>query len=82
MQKYLLIIIVGLGLSASVVYFALAKPVAAAQSVQSNAIFDSHRQVEFARPTYVSPVVVVGSPNPQYSGQRKGELSRISSRLH
>jgi hypothetical protein len=31
-QKYLLIIIVGLGLSASGVYFALAKPVAAAQS--------------------------------------------------
>jgi len=49
-QKYLLIIIVGLGLSASAVYFALAKPVAAAQSVQSNAIFDSQGKLKLPDP--------------------------------
>jgi hypothetical protein len=49
-HKYLLIIIVGLGLSASAVYFALANPVTAAQSVQSNAIFDSQGKLKSPHP--------------------------------
>ena len=61
-QKYLLIIIVGLGLSASAVYFALAKPVAAAQSVQSNAIFDSQGKLKLPDPHTFRRWVVVGAP--------------------
>jgi hypothetical protein len=61
-QKYLLIIIVGLGLSASAVYFALAKPVAAAQSVQSNAIFDSQGKLKVPDPHTFRRWVFVGAP--------------------
>jgi Cytochrome P460 len=62
MQKYLLIIIVGLGLSASAVYFALAKPVAAAQSVQSTAIFDSQGKLKLPDPHAFRRWVFVGAP--------------------
>jgi len=61
-QKYLLIIIVGLGLSASAVYFALAKPVAAAQSVQSTAIFDSQGKLKLPDPHAFRRWVFVGAP--------------------
>jgi hypothetical protein len=61
-QKYLLIIIVGLGLSASAVYFALAKPVAAAQSVQSSAVFDSQGKLKLPDPHTFRRWVFVGSP--------------------
>jgi hypothetical protein len=49
-EKYLSIIIVGLGLSASAVYFAVAKPLAAAQSIQNNAIFDSQGKLKLPDP--------------------------------
>ena len=62
MQKYLLIIIVGLGLSASAVYFAPAKPVAAAQSVQSAAIFDSQGKLKLPDPHAFRRWVFVGAP--------------------
>jgi Cytochrome P460 len=62
MQKYLLIIIVGLGLSASALYFALAKPVAAAQSVQSTAIFDSQGKLKLPDPHAFRRWVFVGAP--------------------
>ena len=61
-QKYLLIIIVGLGLSASAVYFALAKPVAAAQTVQSTAIFDSQGKLKLPDPHAFRRWVFVGAP--------------------
>jgi hypothetical protein len=62
MQKHLLIIIVGLGLSASAVYFALAKSVAAAQSVQSTAIFDSQGKLKLPDPHAFRRWVFVGAP--------------------
>jgi hypothetical protein len=61
-QKYLLIIVVGLGLSASAVYFALAKPVAAAQPVQSNAVFDSQGKLKLPDPHTFRRWVFVGAP--------------------
>ena len=62
MQKYLLIIMVGLGLSASAVYFALAKPVVAAQSVQSSAVFDSQGKLKLSDPHTFRRWVFVGAP--------------------
>ena len=46
MQKYLSLVIVGLGIIASAVYLMGAKPVAAAQSEQSSAVFDSDGKLE------------------------------------
>jgi len=41
MQKYLLLIIVGLGLTASGVYLLVANPVAAAQTEDSSVVFNA-----------------------------------------
>ena len=45
MQKYLLTIIVGLGLAASAVYLVVAKPVAA-QTEQSSVVFNADGTVQ------------------------------------
>src|SRR5580658_11034471 len=60
MQKHLLAIIVGLGLTASAVYLLVAKPVAAAQSEKSSAVFDSDGKLEL--PTGFRAWVFVGAP--------------------
>ena len=60
MQKHLLAIIVGLGLIASAVYLLVAKPVAAAQSEKSSAVFDSDGKLEL--PTGFRAWVFVGAP--------------------
>ena len=60
MQKHLLAIIVGLGLAASAVYLLVAKPVAAAPSEKSSAVFDSDGKLEL--PTSFRAWVFVGAP--------------------
>jgi hypothetical protein len=60
MQKNLLAIIVGLGLAASAAYLLVAKPVAAAQSEKSSAVFDSDGKLEL--PTGFRAWVFVGAP--------------------
>ena len=60
MQKYLLLIIVGLGLAASAVYLVVAKPVAAAQNEQSSAVFNADGTVQV--PTGFRKWVFVGAP--------------------
>jgi len=62
MQKYLLAIIVGLGLTASAVYLLVAKPVAAAQSEQSSAVFDSDGKLKLPDPQTFRRWVFVGAP--------------------
>jgi hypothetical protein len=59
MQKYLLLIIVGLGLTASGVYLVVAKPVAAAPE-QSNVVFNADGTVQV--PTGFRKWVFVGAP--------------------
>ena len=60
MRKYLLLIIVGLGLAASSVYLLVAGPVAAAQTEQSSAVFDADGKLEL--PTGFRKWVFVGAP--------------------
>src|SRR5580704_11522542 len=60
MQKYLLTIIVGLGLTASAVYLLVAKPVAAAQNEQSSVVFNADGTVQV--PTGFRKWVFVGAP--------------------
>ena len=60
MQRHLFPIIVLLGLTASAVYLLAAKPVVAAQSEQSSAVFDSEGKVEL--PTGFRAWVFVGAP--------------------
>jgi hypothetical protein len=60
MQKYLLTIIVGLGLAASAVYLLAAKPVAAAQNEQSSVVFNADGTVQV--PTGFRKWVFVGAP--------------------
>lgn len=62
MQKYLFVIIVGLGLAASAVYLLVAKPVAAAQSEQSSAVFDSDGKLKLIDPHTFRRWVFVGAP--------------------
>jgi hypothetical protein len=59
MQKYLLIIIVGLGLAASGVYLGVAKPVAA-QTEQSSVVFNADGTMQL--PTGFRKWVFVGAP--------------------
>src|ERR1700747_1935715 len=59
MQKYLLLIIVGLGLTASAAYLVVAKPVAA-QTEQSSAVFNADGTVQV--PTGFRKWVFVGAP--------------------
>src|SRR5579859_2519124 len=60
MQKYLLTIIVGLGLTASGVYLLVAKPVAAAQTEQSSVVFNADGTMQL--PTGFRKWVFVGAP--------------------
>lgn len=60
MQKHLFPIIVLFGLTASAVYLPVAKPVVAAQSEQSSAVFDPDGNVEL--PTGFRKGVFVGAP--------------------
>ena len=60
MQKYLLLIIVGLGLAASGVYLLVAKPVAAAQTEQSSVVFNADGTMQL--PTGFRKWVFVGAP--------------------
>jgi Cytochrome P460 len=62
MQKHLLAIIVGLGLTASAVYLLVAKPVVAAQSAQSTAVFDSDGKLKLPDPQAFRRWVFVGAP--------------------
>jgi hypothetical protein len=62
MQKYLLVIIVGLGLAASAVYFAVVKPVAAAQAGQSSAVFGPDGKMKLPDPHIFRRWVFVGAP--------------------
>jgi len=62
MQKHVLAIIVGLGLTASVVYLLGAKPIAAAQSDQSSAVFDSDGKLKLPDPQTFRRWVFVGAP--------------------
>ncbi len=59
MQKYLLLVIVGLGLSASALYLVVAKPVAA-QTEQSSVVFNADGTVQV--PTGFRKWVFVGAP--------------------
>jgi hypothetical protein len=60
MQKYLLLVIGGIGLVASAVYVLVAKPVAAAQTEQSSAVFDADGKLEL--PAGFRKWVFVGAP--------------------
>jgi hypothetical protein len=60
MQKYLLLIIVGLGLTASGVYLLVANPVAAAQTEQSSVVFNADGTMQ--TPTGFRKWVLVGTP--------------------
>jgi hypothetical protein len=60
MQKYLLLVIVGLGLAASAVYLLVANPVAAAQTEQSRVVFNADGTVQV--PTGFRKWVFVGAP--------------------
>ena len=62
MQKHLLAIIVGLGLTASAVYLLTAKPLVAAQSEQSSAVFDSDGKLKLPDPPTFRRWVFVGAP--------------------
>ena len=67
MQKYLLAVIVGLGLATSTVYFVFAKPVAAApspavQPAQSSTVFNSDGTVQEPDPHVFRRWVFVGAP--------------------
>ena len=60
MQRYLLAIIVGLGLTASGVYLLVAKPVAAAPTEDSSAVWDSNGRLQL--PTGYRRWVFLGAP--------------------
>jgi hypothetical protein len=62
MQKYLLLIIVGLGLAASAVYLLVAKPVVAAKPEQSSAVFGSDGKMKLPDPHTFRRWVFVGAP--------------------
>src|SRR5215467_317662 len=59
MQKHLLAIIVGLGLTASAVYLLIATPVAASQSHQSSNVFESKGKSKLEDPQEMSRQVLV-----------------------
>ena len=62
MQKHLLAIIIVLGLTASALYLLVTKPVAAAQSEQSSAVFDSDGKLKLPDPQTFRRWVFVGAP--------------------
>src|SRR6201982_356783 len=62
MQKYLLAVIVGVGLNAPAVYLLFRKPGAAAQSEQTSAVFDSDGKLQVPDPHVFRRWVFVGAP--------------------
>jgi hypothetical protein len=62
MQKHLLAIIIVLGLTASALYLLVTKPVVAAQSEQSSAVFDSDGKLKLPDPHSFRRWVFVGAP--------------------
>jgi len=62
MQKYLIAIIVGLGLAASALYLAVVKPVVAAPAEQSSAVFGSDGKLQLPDPHAFRRWVFVGAP--------------------
>jgi len=62
MQKYLLAIIVGIGMAGAAVYLSIARPVAAAQAEQSSAVFDSDGKLKLVDPPTFRRWVFVGAP--------------------
>jgi Cytochrome P460 len=62
MRKCLLVIIVGLGLTASATYLLVAKPASAAQAEQSSAVFDSQGRLKLPDPSTFRRWVFVGAP--------------------
>ena len=62
MQKYLFASIIGLGLTASAVYLLLTKPVVAARSEQSSAVFESDGKLKLPDPPTFRRWVFVGAP--------------------
>jgi hypothetical protein len=62
MQKYLWAIIVAFGLAASAVYLLVAKPVVAAPSEQSSAVFESDGKLKLPDPPTFRRWVFVGAP--------------------
>jgi hypothetical protein len=62
MQKHLLAVVIGLGLAASAVYLLVATPVAASQSEQSSAVFDSQGRMKLPDPHTFRRWVFVGAP--------------------
>jgi cytochrome P460 len=62
MQKHLFTIIVGLGLTGTVIYLLLAKPVVAAQSERSSAVFESDGKLKLPDPPTFRKWVFVGAP--------------------
>jgi len=62
MQKYLLAILVGLGLAASAVYLLVAKPAVASQSEQSTAVFTADGKLKLPDPQVFRRWVFVGAP--------------------
>ena len=62
MQKHLLAIIIGVGLTGSVMYLLVANPVVAAQSEQSSAVFDSAGKLKLPDPPTFRRWVFVGAP--------------------
>jgi Cytochrome P460 len=61
-QKYLLLIIVGVGLSAAALSMLITNPVAAAQPEQSSAVFDSQGRLQVPDPHTFRRWVFVGAP--------------------
>lgn len=62
MEKYLLAIIVGVGLTAAAVYFWFEKPVAAAPPEQSSAVFEPDGKLKLPEPSTFRRWVFVGAP--------------------
>jgi len=81
MQKYLLVAIVGLGLTASAVYLLVAKPVAAAQTEQSSAVFNADGTVQvptgFRKWVFVcAPLTPEGLNDGKYNCGQPGGCTR------
>jgi len=62
MQRYLFAIILGIGLTASAVYLSVTKPIVAAQSEQSSAVFDSDGKLQLPDPHAFRRWIFVGAP--------------------
>jgi hypothetical protein len=62
MQKYVSVTILAIGLTASVVYVLVTKPVAAAQAIETSAVFDPQGNLKLPDPHTFRRWVFVGAP--------------------